>query len=77
MKLGSIFKKLLNKNKNCSQRVYLLIGEYVYYAWWEKQIIAALLYKYKEITCICLDWSFGWMGLAKGLSAAVDECGIL
>ena len=51
--------------------------EYVYYESWEKEMVAALLYKYKEIRCTCLVWCFRWMELAKELSVAVDEPGSL
>ena len=75
MKLWSISKKLPNKTKP-AVRGYVY-NECVYYEWWKKKIVAALLYRYKEIRCTCLAWRFGQMELAKGLSTAVDEPGIL
>ena len=75
MKLGSISRKLPIK-KQPVVRGYVYY-EYVYYERWVKEIVAALLYKYKEIRCTCLAWRFGRMELDKGLSTAVDEPGIL
>ena len=75
MKLWSILKYCQANTKPVIRRhVY---HEYVYYEWWEKQVVAALLYKYKEIRCTYLAWSLRQRELAKGLYDGVAEPGIL
>ena len=40
--------------------------EYLFYKGWEKQLLAEMIYKHKEIRCTCLAWCFRRMELAKG-----------
>ena len=69
MKSWSILKKCQTKTKPVV-RGYVY---YVYYGWWQKEIVATLLYKYTKIRCTCVAWRFGRMELDKGRPAAVDE----
>ena len=68
--------------KNFQKRTKPLIRrhvhyEYLFYKGWEKQLLAEMIYKHKEIRCTCLAWCFKRMELAKGHPPAVVEPGIL
>ena len=74
---------MINFQKNSQTKTKPVVRAYIYwlgsmYAMTdEKKIVAAFSHKYKEIRCTCVVLHFGWMELAKGLFAAVDEPGIL